>query len=84
MVGDEVLETLLIQVDVLSKTIVVYRKMYKEVLLEKMKVADDSDNVNVIMSRLSSVKVKDWTRRCYTEFVNEIREIGYWRMPGLT
>jgi len=59
LVGDEVLETLLIQVDVLSKTIVVYRKMYKEVLLEKMKVADDSDNVNVIMSRLSSVKVKD-------------------------
>lgn len=82
MVGDELLETLLIQVDLLSETKVVCREMYKELLLEKMKVADGSYNVNVVMAGITSVKVKDWTRRYYTDFVDEIREIA-WMAIGL-
>jgi len=52
LVGDEVLETLLIQVDVVSETMVVCREIYEEVLLEKMKVADSVEDVNVIICGL--------------------------------
>jgi len=70
LLGHEPLETSPVRADALLETLRVFRGMYKELLLEKMKAPDGSYDMDLVMPGTTDVKVKDWMRKSHTNLVD--------------